>query len=404
MNSAKRIYPKDSMTAQQRFDAAVRLETPDRVPLSLMLYYFAPVYAGVSMHQYMADPGTYASVMKKVWEEVGPWDIYYNIHPVSRLIYSYVLMMRTLWPGYELAEDEMAKVEEITYMNPEDYDSVIDGPELLGDTLFRLRMLGRFCKEAEGAGIASLATRMIIHLARQVRNWRKDFKWWREQGAAIQIGCQAEMPFDTFSQARNVLNFSMDLMRTPEKIGQASTRLAASYATFSVTVARLMGVPTVQCYCHRSSNSFISPKQFEELALPGLEVVVNRIVDAGMTPILHCDGDWLKNLPSMRRLPAGKVVLQLDGLTDIFRAKEVIGDRMCIFGDVPAALLAEGTPTEVGEYCHRLIEEVGKGGGFILAAGCEVPPNAKAECVRAMVDAVKKYGYYGERVSPPVAA
>ncbi|MEW5734543.1 MAG: uroporphyrinogen decarboxylase family protein [Thermodesulfobacteriota bacterium] len=391
-----KIFPEDGMSAEERFETAVRLGVPDRVPLSLMLYYFAPLYAKVPMSRYMADAGTYARVMEKVWEEVGPWDVYYNIRPVSRLIYSYVMMMRTLWPGYELAEDEMAKVEEMVYMRPEDYDRVMDGPGFLADTLFRLRMLGRFCKEAEGADLPRLTGRMLVHLVRQIAEWRRDFRWWRRRGAAIQMGCQAEMPFDTFSQARNVVNFSLDLMKTPEKVGRAATKLAESYADFSVFVARLMGVPRVQCYCHRTSNSFISPKQFQELALPGLEIVVNRIVEAGMTPILHCDGDWLKNLPAMRRLPAGKAVIQLDGLTDIFRAKEIMGGHSCLFGDVPAALLVEGTPSEVLEYCHRLIEEVGRGGGFVLAAGCEVPPNARPDCVRAMRDAVRRYGYYGK--------
>lgn len=398
----KMIFDNDRMSAQERFEAAVALRTPDRVPLSLMLYYFAPLYAGVPMSLYMADYKTYARVMEKVWRELGPWDIYYNIRPVSRLIYSYVMMMRTLWPGYELPEDDMAKVEEMAYMKPEDYDRVIEGPEFLADTFFRLRMLGRFCKEAEEDGLPRLTARMLVHMARQVYEWRRDFRWWREQGAAIQMGCQAEMPFDTFSQARNVVNFSLDLMKAPDKVGRAATRLAKSYGDFSVLVARLMGVKVVQCYCHRTSNSFISPKQFEELALPGIEKAVERIVGAGMTPILHCDGDWLKNLPAMRRLPAGKVVIQLDGLTDIFRAKEIIGDRVCLFGDVPAALLVEGSPSEVLEYCHRLIEEVGRGGGFILAAGCEVPPNARPECVAAMREAVERYGYYGKLSGPRV--
>jgi uroporphyrinogen-III decarboxylase len=97
---------------------------------------------------------------------------------------------------------------------------------------------------------------------------------------------------------------------------------------------------------------------------------------------------------TLRRLPAGKIVLQLDGATDIFKAKEEIGDRMCVYGDVPAGLLALGSTQEVDEYCHRLIEEVGKDGGFILAAGCEIPYNAKPENLKIMCQSAYKYGYY----------
>jgi uroporphyrinogen-III decarboxylase len=54
-------------------------------------------------------------------------------------------------------------------------------------------------------------------------------------------------------------------------------------------------------------------------------------------------------------------------------------------------MLCLGSVSEVDEYCHRLIEEVGKGGGYIMGAGCEIPPNARPENVKAMIDSVNKY-------------
>ena len=79
---------------------------------------------------------------------------------------------------------------------------------------------------------------------------------------------------------------------------------------------------------------------------------------------------------------------------DIFKAKEILGDRMCIMGDVPSHLLAFGAKDRVMAYCKRLVQEVGKGGGFILSSGCSTPVNAKTENIRALVEAAEEWGYY----------
>jgi hypothetical protein len=363
-----------------------------------MIYYFAPFHTRTDMGSYLRDPSTYMTVMHLVYEDIGPWDIYYNINPFSRFMYSFIAMMRALWPGIELPEDSVVQIDEIEYMHKGDYDEILSWnprwARFFGDTAFRLKMLPRFCQEAQGQSGSEVLFHMLVDILRQWIFWMKDFAWWKKKGAAIQIGYVAEMPFDTFSQGRNVINFSKDLFAMPDKIGAAATKLAESYAMFSIIASKLLSVPRVQLFLHRTSNSFISPRQFEALAFPSIEIVVNRLVDSGITPMLHCDGDWLKNLKILRRLPAKKCILQLDGLTDIFRAKEEIGDHMCLFGDVPASMLVTGSPQEVEEYCHKLIENVGRGGGFILGAGCEIPSNARAENLRTMVSSVRKYGYY----------
>ena len=398
MQRKRMLYKKDRMTADERLAKVIQCEEPDRVPVSMMIYYYAPYHTGTSMGEYLRNPATYQQVMHKVYEDLGPWDIYYNINPYSRLVYTFVMMMRSLWPGVELPLDDVVQTEEIEYMHPEDYDEILRGSslsvKLWGDILFRLKMLHRFSQDAKGYSLPRLTLKVITGLLHQIVFCRRDFKWWESQGLAVQIGYQAEMPFDTFSQGRNVINFSKDLFSVPDKIGKAATQLAHGYATFSILTAKyLMGIQGAIVPAP-NIEYLISPRHFENLAFPSMEIIVNRLVDAGITPILHCDGDWLKNLKILRRLPAKKCVLQLDGLTDIFRAKEEIGDHMCIFGDVSASRLVMGSPQEVDEYCHRLIEQVGKGGGFILAGGCEIPANSRPENLKAMINSVYKYGYY----------
>jgi uroporphyrinogen-III decarboxylase len=107
------------------------------------------------------------------------------------------------------------------------------------------------------------------------------------------------------------------------------------------------------------------------------------------------DADWTLNLPYLKELPKGKCICELDGTTNIFKAKEILNGHMCIMGDVPATLLTLGKPDEVTAYCMNLIDVIGKGGGFILSTGCECPVDAKFENVKAMFDTAKNYYPHG---------
>ncbi len=72
-------------------------------------------------------------------------------------------------------------------------------------------------------------------------------------------------------------------------------------------------------------------------------------------------------------------------------AKDALRGHLCLHGDLPAALLSIGTPADVASYCKRLIDEVGRDGGFILGSGCSVPANVKPENFRSMIETGKGY-------------
>ena len=77
-------------------------------------------------------------------------------------------------------------------------------------------------------------------------------------------------------------------------------------------------------------------------------------------------------------------------LTNMFRAKEVLKDHICIAGNVPSSLLQVGSTEDVDEYCGKLIKVCGKGGGFILSAGSSID-EAKPANIKALMDSPKKY-------------
>jgi hypothetical protein len=391
----KKLYESDTMTSEERMQAAINLQVPDRVPVSPLIYYFAAYYAGMNNAD-LHDPGNWNQAIEKCFRELGPWDAYYPLDFYRIEVGTFIFPMKVLEPGLGLPPDAIRQFLEEEIMEFEDYEWIMRACEQT-PLLSYLRLFMRWSPriwDHVGEGWKSyvdIIPLVIDHLAK----WRREFRNWNDKGVTLLYGSALEAAFDNFSMARGILNFSRDLRKHPETIAKAAEKMTESYLLMLKAMDRVLGIRRIVLAVHRSSNDFISPDTFKKVSLPSLRMLIERLKAEGINCILHCDGNWDLNLEALRDLPAGCVVAQFDGTSDIFKAKEVIGDRICIYGDVPADLLALGSPSEVDEYCHRLIEEVGKGGGFILGTGCECAPNAKPENVKVMMESVVKYGYYG---------
>jgi len=157
----------------------------------------------------------------------------------------------------------------------------------------------------------------------------------------------------------------------------------------AVTDARAMNIPWVHIILTRGSGTFYNLKIFERFVFPYLKKMVNAFTAQGLYVNLHCDTNWILNLPYFKEFPRAKCTLELDSTTDIFKAKEILKGYICLKGDVPASLLSLGRPEEVAVYCRKLIDIVGRDGGFILSTGCTCPVDAKLENVKAMIETAK---------------
>lgn len=110
----------------------------------------------------------------------------------------------------------------------------------------------------------------------------------------------------------------------------------------------------------------------------------------GLTPCVLWEGNCTSRLETIVDVPAGKCVYWFEN-TDMFKAKEVLGGTVCIRGNVPTSILITGTPDDTDAYCKKLIQVVGKGGGFMLDGSIGIPDEAKVENVMAMAQSVRKY-------------
>jgi uroporphyrinogen-III decarboxylase len=192
------------------------------------------------------------------------------------------------------------------------------------------------------------------------------------------------------SYARSVDEFMVDLYRRPEVVLAALDVVMADL--MEDTLSRIDdSTETILIPANRFASGFISPRFFEKFAFPHFLEMVKRMAGRGITVFFHFDQDWTQVLPYFLELPPGKYVFHFDSMTDIFKAKEVLGYRMCIMGDVPARLFKLGTPRDIEGYCKKLIDIVGEGGGFILAAGCEEPDGSRFENIKTMLDTARTY-------------
>jgi uroporphyrinogen decarboxylase len=72
---------------------------------------------------------------------------------------------------------------------------------------------------------------------------------------------------------------------------------------------------------------------------------------------------------------------------DVFDAKARYGDRLCFYGGISTQrTLPYSTVAEVKEDVKRLVDAVGKNGGFFASPAHAIPPDAKPENIAAMLE------------------
>ena len=104
----------------------------------------------------------------------------------------------------------------------------------------------------------------------------------------------------------------------------------------AVATAELCALPSIWVGGWRSASAMLRRTIWDEFVFPYLKDLVWALADAGIKPTLHFDHDWTRDLARLRELPAACCMLNLDGMTDIRAAHEILGGHMALMGDVPA--------------------------------------------------------------------
>ena len=142
------------------------------------------------------------------------------------------------------------------------------------------------------------------------------------------------------------------------------------------------------------SASLVSPKHFKEFVAPYLKRMADHIHanGGGLPAVLHICGKTKANWAAMRE--ADFDIWSLDNV-DMGEAKDAVGDRVALVGNLIPANLLKNTVEEVDAEAKIICEKaMGSPRGFILGSGCEVPINTPPENVDALINAARKYGRF----------
>lgn len=401
---------------EDRIHKTIRLEVPDRVPIICGMGYFPGKNAGVPSSAAYYDHETWFNAYKMTLRDFQADLIYPQMPSPGKAME--ILELKTMrWPGHGVDEYKGHQSIEIEAMNSEDWDEYLNdtGNYMLrkfmprtSDKLAGLAKLPDLAGLMGGGGAqmlgmtmadpdVSLAIETLMAYGKEARKHMevsmKFSQMMQDMGHPTYFQGAAMPPFDMISHSlRGMQGTMIDLYRNPDKI------LAAIDKILKRSLSNPMPPPSENGYTRlfmtntRGSDDFISNKLFEKFYWPSFKKVIETMFERGGTMCVFFEGNFTKKLEYLLELPKGKMIVRLD-TTDIYKAKEILKGHHCIQGNVPSSLLQTGTVDDVKAYCKKLIDDIGKDGGFILSPRSSTD-EVKPENLKAMIDFTHEYGVY----------
>jgi uroporphyrinogen-III decarboxylase len=416
----KQVTFKDEKAKQNyqervsRFIKVIKLEKPDRVPYILPAGSFPLYYAGMTLKEAMQDNARGVQAFRKFFNEFES-DTFSGGMFGSAKASEILNPLNMRWPGHGLPDDaSMPQFVEGEYMKEDEYDMFLDDlsdwcfrrylPRSLGSLApfanfspmpFMLGMANRFVGPAIMPHVRAAFQSIVDYGIETEKSMGPAMMFNQEITAAGYpsfFGGQSHAPFDILADTlRGTKGILLDIYRQPEKVLQAMEKIVKMNIDVGLEGINMSGVPIVFFALHKGDDSFMSSKQYEKFYWPTFRKVILGLIEDGAVPLLFAEGAYNNRLEIIKDLPRGKVIWYFDR-TDMFQAKKILGDTACISGNVPASLLITGTPKQVKEYCRKLIEVCGEGGGFILTGGASID-KGNPDNLRAMTEAVMEYGF-----------
>ncbi|HUX38777.1 MAG TPA: uroporphyrinogen decarboxylase family protein [Rectinemataceae bacterium] len=238
----------------------------------------------------------------------------------------------------------------------------------------------------------------------RVANVRAEARALAADGRHAVIGCPWLLfPFERAQAMRGLDNFLADMVAEPEFASALLWKIEGLCKTlmghFLDEAGDALDMIKIGDDLGMQENLLISPTTYREILRPVHADLIDFIKSRTKAKVFfHTDGDVYDLIPDFIELGVdilNPIQSSAGRMSDLPRLKREYGDNLVFCGAIDTQrILPYGSPEEVKAEVRRVIDTLGSGGGYMLAAVHTIMNEVPPENILAMVDAAKEYGGY----------
>jgi uroporphyrinogen decarboxylase len=132
----------------------------------------------------------------------------------------------------------------------------------------------------------------------------------------------------------------------------------------------------------------LSPRGLARFSAPFVKRIIDAVQAEDFTVILHNCGARLVHLPKV--LESGAEIYHFGAPMDLPAALQQVEGRVILAGNLdPTAVFHSGTPDEVRQSTHLLVQAARPYRNFILSSGCDLPPGTTVANLEAFYEVAR---------------
>lgn len=201
--------------------------------------------------------------------------------------------------------------------------------------------------------------------------------------------------FTLFERAwmlRSMPELMVDMLEAPEWVEELFDALTA----FNVSVIQELLEYDVDGFLFgddwgQQRGLLFSPRLWGRFIKPRLALLIRTVKQAGKAAFIHSCGKVQELFPDLVEIGLDVFNPFQPDVMDVHEIKRQFGERLAFYGGMSVQhTLPHGTPEQIRAEARRLMDEIGRGGGFIIAPSHHMPGDIPVENMLAFIEAVRE--------------